>query len=201
MRSKPASTVKANVRVINNLAPGLDYSQVPADFGDPLDAVKPLPATSGMIPRRRTDLNAAFQRRKACRPGRLGTTAEKIYFPTEPGVAVAAWRVLIWQPVDAYYVIVDAKNGTMLWRKNIVDHQTQSATYQIYGNSNAYIDVADNPAPLSPFVGLTPAASQGALISRTNRTLVGNEGTLSFNNNGWINDGANIPTVRDRGRC
>ena len=29
------------------------------------------------------------------------TTAEKMYFPTEPGVAVPAWRVLIWEPSDA----------------------------------------------------------------------------------------------------
>src|SRR5687768_17945877 len=28
------------IRVINNLAPGLEYAQVPTDFGDPLDAVK-----------------------------------------------------------------------------------------------------------------------------------------------------------------
>ena len=43
---------------------------------------------------------------------------------------VAAWRVLIWQPVNAFYVIVDAETGTMLWRKNITEDQTQSATYQ-----------------------------------------------------------------------
>lgn len=31
-----------------------------------------------------------------------------MYFPTEPGVAVPAWRVLIWEHVDAFYGIVDA---------------------------------------------------------------------------------------------
>ena len=73
-----------------------------------------------------------------------------MYFPTEPGVAVPAWRVLIWQPVNAYYVIVDAETGTMLWRKNITEDQTQSATYSVYANPNAMINVADNPFPLTP---------------------------------------------------
>ena len=51
--------------------------------------------------------------------GNWATTAEKMYFPTEPGVAVPSWRVLIWEPRDAYYIIVDAASGEMLWRKNI----------------------------------------------------------------------------------
>src|SRR5262249_48370209 len=32
---------------------------------------------------------------------------------------------------------------------------------------------------------------QGAAIARVNRTLIGNEGALSFNNLGWMTDGAN----------
>ncbi|MBK8303938.1 MAG: hypothetical protein IPK98_11260 [Chloracidobacterium sp.] len=73
-----------------------------------------------------TDIKAVFG------TGDFATTAEKMYFPTEPGVAVPAWRVLIWQPVNAYYVIVDANTGTMLWRKNIGEDQTQAATYNLY---------------------------------------------------------------------
>src|SRR5205085_5667988 len=97
------------------------------------------------------------------------TTAEKIYFPTEPGVAVPAWRILIWQPVNAYYVIVDAATGTMLWRKNITQDQTQSATYNVYANPNAMVNVADNPFPMTP--GPTsPNGAQGAAISRTSIT-------------------------------
>ena len=57
---------------------------------------------------------------------------------------------MIWQPVNAYYVIVDAETGTMLWRKNITEDQTQTATYQIYPNANAMMDSADSPAPLTP---------------------------------------------------
>src|SRR5262249_25022910 len=118
-------------------------------------------------------------------------TAEKMYFPTEPGVAVPAWRVLIWEPIHAYYVIVDASSGTMLWRKNIVEDQTQTATFNVYRNANAYIDVADNAAPFTPGPS-SPDGSKGAIIARQNLSLVGNEGDNSFNNNGWVTDGTNV---------
>ncbi|MGH9947990.1 MAG: M36 family metallopeptidase [Pyrinomonadaceae bacterium] len=182
------------VRVINNLAPGLDYGTVPYDFRDPSDAVraayqyineKPGVEISDLNQKASNDLKTVFGK------GDWATTAEKMYFPTEPGVAVPAWRVLIWQPVDAYYVIVDAETGTMLWRKNITDQQTLPATYQVYNNPNAYMPAADNPAPLSPGPVDPTTGTQGALISRTMVNLIGNEGPLSFNTNGWISDAGN----------
>ena len=140
-------------RVINNLAPGLEYSSLSADFGDPANAVT---AAAGHIKHelRQADLsrNAAESSdiKVTFGQGDWATTAEKMYFPTEPGDAVPAWRVLIWQPVSAYYVVVDAQTGTMLWRKNIGEDQTQAATYQVYTNPNAMINSADNPSPLTP---------------------------------------------------
>ncbi|MEO8648900.1 MAG: M36 family metallopeptidase [Acidobacteriota bacterium] len=181
------------LRVINNLAPGLDYASLSTDFRDPADAVKvaadhidfhPKTSEVAINTADSTDLKAVFG------AGEWATTAEKMYFPTEPGVAVPAWRVLMWQN-PAYYVIVDAETGTVLWHKNITDEQAQSVTYQVYRNSNAFIDVADSPAPLSPGPAIPTLGTQGTLISRVNMTLIGNEGDLSFNNNGWITDGNN----------
>lgn len=183
------------IRVINNLAPGLDYDALSTDFRDPLDAVK---AASGFIGHKlradeqtrnqgsSTDLKSVFG------TGDWATTAEKMYFPTEPGVAVPAWRVLIWQPVNAYYVIVEAENGTMLWRKNITEDQTQAATYQVYSNSNAMAVSAESPAPLTPGPISPALGTQGPLLNRTSITRVGNEAPYTFNNNGWIADGQNI---------
>lgn len=181
------------IRVINNLAPALDYGSLSTNFRDPLDAVRAAAAfihndTSKLDLKKNakesTELRTVFG------TGDYAVTAEKMYFPTEPGVARAAWRVLIWQPVNAYYVIIDAETGTMLWRKNIVQDQTQSATYNVYVNSNAMMNVAHNPFPFSP--GPTsPNGVQAAGISRTQITLVGNESPYTFNNNGWINDGVN----------
>lgn len=186
------------IRVINNLAPGIDHSQVPTKFNDPLEAVRVAaghirheirPTDIARVDAESTDLKVVFG------GGDWATTAEKMYFPTEPGVAVPAWRILIWRPVNAYYVIVDAETNVVLWHKNIVDDQTLSATYQVYRNTNAYTDFADAAAPLSPYGG--PASdpgtgTQGALISRSNVSLIGNEGPLSFNNNGWIDDANNF---------
>ena len=182
------------IRVINNLAPGMDYNSLSTDFGDPSEAVK-FAATFIGHEMRASDTarneSASSDLKTVYGQGDWATTAEKMYFPTEPGVAVPAYRVLIWQEVDSYYVIVDAHTGAMLWRKNISEDQTQTATYQVYNNANSYFGAADSPAPLSP--GPTnPITTQGALATRSNVTLIGNEGPLSFNNNGWITDGANI---------
>jgi hypothetical protein len=68
----------------------------------------------------------------------------------------------------------------MLWRKNITEDQAQPATYNVYRNANAYIDVADNPAPYTPGP-ISPDGSQGSIIFRENLTLIGNEGSNSFN--------------------
>jgi hypothetical protein len=179
------------IRVINNLAPGLDYGSLSTEFGDPLDAVK---KAAGYINVDADSLNlarndAASNNLKATfGTGDSATTAEKMYFPTEPGVAVPAWRVLIWQPVNAFYIIVDAESGEMLWRKNITEDQTQAATYSVYVNPNAMINVADNPFALTP--GPTaPNGTQGAAIPRTSVSRIGNEAPYTFNNNGWISDG------------
>lgn len=186
------------IRVIKNLAPGLDNANVSTEFGDPLSAVqKASEHIDHTLRPQDTSRNdgASTELRVVFGEGDWATTAEKMYFPTEPGVAVPAWRVLIWRPVNAYYVIVDANTETVLWHKNITDDQTQSATYNIYANPASRINAADHAAPLSPYIS-NPAndptvGAQGTLGSRTNITLIGNEGPLSFNNNGWITDGGN----------
>ena len=179
------------IRVINNLAPGLEYETLSTDFQNPLDAVK---AAAAHIKLDAGNLDLARDEAKSdglkqtFGAGDSATTAEKMYFPTEPGVARAAWRVLIWQPVSAFYVIVDAETGAMLWRKNITEDQTQAATYSVYTNSNAMINVADNPFPMTPGP-VSPNGTQGAAISRTSVSRIGNEAPYTFNNLGWITDG------------
>ncbi len=182
------------IRVINNFAPVIDESAVSADFGDPAAAVRIAAAHIGDDRLAQAELavdGALSSGTKAVfGPGISSPKAEKTYFPTEPGVVVPAWRVLIWHPANAFYVIVDAKTGTMLWRKNLTEDQTQPATYNVYANPNAMVKVADNPFPMTP--GPTaPTGVQGTAISRTLVTRVGNESPYEFNNLGWITDGNN----------
>ena len=193
--SVKAGFTKSNeiVRVINNLAPGLDKNSISRDFGDPHAAFHaaarliehPVTQEEAAIDTERTDANkVAFGR------GEWDPTAEKIYFPTEPGVVVPAWRVLIWEREDAYYVIVDAADGTMLWRKNITDSQSQAASFKVWTNPNAMVNLAESPFPMTPGPN-TLTGAQGSPLARELVTRVGNESPYTFNNNGWINDGAN----------
>jgi Fungalysin metallopeptidase (M36)/FG-GAP-like repeat len=185
----------AMFRVINNLAPGLEYETLSKEFGNPADAVsraafylnydlKDSERTANA--QASTDLKAVFG------SGDWATTAEKMYFPVELGVARPSWRVLIWQPVKAYYVIVDAETGTMLYRENITKDQTQAATYNVYANSNTILKSMVNPSPLAAPGLIDPTlGTQGALQPRTDVTLIGNEAPNTFNNLGWITDGTN----------
>jgi hypothetical protein len=183
------------VRVVNSLAPGVETANVSTDFGDPANAVK---AAADAV---NHDLNpsdltqakslSGDDKKIAFGTGDWATTAEKMYFPVEPGVAIPAWRVLIWEAQSAFYVIVDAETSTMLWRKNITEDQTQPATYSIYANPNAMINVADSPSPLTPGPDNPALGTQGTPINRTEVTLVGNEAPYTFNNKGWITDGNN----------
>jgi hypothetical protein len=181
-------------RVVNNLASGADDSAVSENFGDPLAAVEnaagfinyQLKDADRQLNSASTDLKAVFG------TGDWATTAEKMYFPIEGGVLRPSWRVLNWQKGDAYYVIVDAETGTMLYRENITYSQTQPATYNVYANTNSLIKLMANPAPLPAPGLLNPAlGTQGTLQPRTNVTLIGNEAPYTFNNLGWITDGAN----------
>lgn len=185
------------IRVLNDMTPGIDYGSASSDFGDPLAAVNRAylyinkdPGAESLVrnDKTSTDLKTVYGQ------GDWATTAEKMYFPTEVGVVRPAWRVLIWLPVNAFYVIVDAETGTMLSRENITADQTQSATYNVYTNPVAYVNSADSPAPLSPYPGNDPGtATQGTFLPRNNVTRIGNEAPNPGQNNlGWITDGANI---------
>ncbi len=183
------------IRVINNLAPGLDYSNVSAEFGDPVTAMK-LAADNlswelkadELVP---SDAVSTSLKVKFGNGSDFSNTAEKMYFPTEPGVAVPAWRALIWEKVNAYYVIVDAVNGTVLWRKNLTNDQTQAATYWVYSSTSNLGKAMNSPAAFFPGPTDPTSNAQGVLGTRTGVTLIGNEGPLSFNNLGWMTDGTN----------
>jgi hypothetical protein len=180
----------ALIRTISNLAPDVDAAALDTDLGDARDAVRAALAAvavdAGHAPltvRSRSADGAVVTLEHAALDSPL--RAEAMYFPIEAGVARLAWRVLVQQPGQAWYVIVDARTGRLLWRKSITEHQTQSATFSVYTGAD--------PAPAWP--GPTaPGAAEPALVARVNRTLVGNESPNSFNNNGWINDGGQTTT-------
>src|SRR5262249_28493720 len=48
---------------------------------------------------------------------------EAIYFPVEQGSLTKAWSMVLWEDNPAYYTIVSANDGALLWRKNITNDQ------------------------------------------------------------------------------
>jgi subtilisin-like proprotein convertase family protein len=104
------------------------------------------------------------------------------YFPLETGVASLSWVMTLWQDSPTYYIAVGADAGDLLYRKNMVEEQTQPATYVVYDS--------DSPAPLSPsldFLSATIPSAQGAAVPRTSYTLIDE---LAANNDPWLPDGA-----------
>jgi subtilisin-like proprotein convertase family protein len=110
--------------------------------------------------------------------------AELLYFPWDAGLATLAWSMILWEDSPAYYTLVDAQEGMVVWRKNLLNEQTQPATYVVYD--------ADSPAPLSPSTALPGSGIQGAAIARSIFTLISE--LPAFNNLGWMTDGVNTTT-------
>ncbi len=112
--------------------------------------------------------------------------AELQYFPLDAGLATLAWSMMLIQDQSAYYTLVDAEveEVGVLWLKNLVNDQTQTASYAVYND--------DSPAPLSPTSALPGSGIQGAPIPRTLFTLISE--LPAFDNLGWLTDGVNTTT-------
>ena len=107
-----------------------------------------------------------------------------LYFPLASGAARLAWATEIWGDPDVFLILLDAEDGSVLFRKNLTNYQTQPATYRVYA--------ADSPAPLSPTPVLPGEGTQAPFIAPTVQTLVGNESPNTFNNLGWMTDGTSL---------
>jgi hypothetical protein len=166
--------------------PGLSAAEAVAAAADAL-GMKAAPSDLVLLEAAAGGAGGIFEREPFSRE----TKVELVYFPLGLGAIELAWSMVLWGEVDAYYMLVSAEDGLLLFMKNITEHQTQSATYEVYRNINAFIDLADSPAPLTPGPTDPNVGEQGALLTRELVTLIGNEGALSFNDNGWITDGAN----------
>lgn len=128
-------------------------------------------------------------------PGPLDepTRTRLMYFPVVPGHAVLAYAMTLWEPVNAYYVFVDANTGALLWRKNISQDQQTAYTYNIYNNDSPTPSAPVRSSLISP-TNTTATEPQPPGISRTDLTLISES---AFDNLGWIPDsaGPNAPTT------
>lgn len=197
------------VRTTGNLVPGLDYDSISGRDSRLLSALAGLQNAAGTDEGLSEEAAAAI----ASGAGTIGmtvdpaelvlkqvsedglsyvfeagpfaadVTAELVYFPVVEGEAVLAWSMTLWQDVPAFYTLVSADDRSLLWRKNITEEQTQSATYSVYND--------DSPAPLSPSNASPGVNVQAAAIPRTVFSLVSEHPS---NNLGWLADGVTTTT-------
>src|SRR2546429_3344226 len=174
--------------IVSEIVPGLDPTTLGAPRLSPEQAIQ-LAADNigerlGPVPARIERSADGFTHRFERGPFADDITVELMVFPLGPAKGVLAWRVLLWQALAAYYVVVDDASGLVLFRKNITADQSQTATFDVYAS--------DSPAPLSPSNATPGSGIQGAATSRTRFSLVSE--LPDFDNLGWIPDGSSVTT-------
>ena len=176
------------VRTTGQLATGLSVASLRTDPRfNAADAIERAAAHVGWtVPAYSVTETSADQAGRAVlsSPALHGTArAWLMYFPFESGLARLAWATEIVGEVDGFLILLDAEDGTVLFRKNLTSYQSQAVTYNIYND--------DSPAPASPSTATPDNHLQAPFIPRVNRTLIGNEAPYTFNTLGWMTDGMN----------
>ncbi len=114
--------------------------------------------------------------------------SELVLFPLAPGFAVPAWSQIVFLrgPAD-WYLLVDARTGTLLYRKNIrSDLSGQEARFGVYTQASGV--PADSPAPASPSPAVPGAGTQFPGIARNIESMQARQNPVA-SPLGWIPDG------------
>ncbi len=177
------------VRTMGLIAPGLDASSLPTSPSIQASQAVAIAATS--VGWNLSESTLAMKgsdddgRRVEFDRGSMAGDASAwlVYFPISMGIARLAWATQIIGDPDGFLTLVDAADGTILFRKNLTNYQTQSITLNVY--------TSDSPAPSSPTSAVPGANFQAPFVPRQSVTLIGNEGPNGFNSLGWLPDGIN----------
>jgi len=114
-------------------------------------------------------------------------TSKLVYFAAAPGVLIPAWSQIVFGVNEDWYVLVDARDGTQLWRKQIRnDASTHDARFRVYVQADG-ITPADNPAPQSPSAAVPGGGTQYPEIAPTIVSMFLAQ-NLTASPNGWIDD-------------
>ena len=200
------------VRTVGRILPGID-SRTPPSSGllDPAAAVRRAMLAAGLDPE-----GARLETATVAPDGRSwevlvansevsrAVRGSLSYFPLAPGVVAPAWSLVLNTRSDAdWYLLVDARHGTLLYRKNIrTNASTQQARFSVYTQSGGL--PADSPAPASPVTVPPGAGTQFPEIARNTESMLSVQ-NLTASPNGWIADGGstttgnNVDAYLDRG--
>jgi len=190
------------IRTVGLLVPGVDKSTLSTD-----NIIKPGQALASALSTVNINLDAdsmtetksdqASHRMEVATSnsqikGEVGSNL--VYFPLAPGVLVPAWsQVAFTSGTGDWYTLVDARTGTLLWRKNIRSHfaSTQEARFSVYVRGDG--KTPSSPAPHSPTTVNPGDGTQFPEISRTTVNMLAVQ-NLVASQNGWIPDGGNTTT-------
>ena len=114
-------------------------------------------------------------------------TSKLVYFAVAPGVLIPAWSQTVFGVENDWYVLVDARDGTQLWRKNIRSHaSTHDARFRVYVQADGSTP-ADSPAPQSPSAAAPGGNTQFPEIAPSIVSMFFAQ-NLTASPNGWIDD-------------
>lgn len=129
--------------------------------------------------------NGLSSKVKTDNPQAASAESKIVYFPVAPGIVIPAWSQTIWGKNADYYALVDATDGTLLFRKNIrAEQTTQEARFRVYVQADGSTP-ADSPSPLSPTPMTAGFQPPSILPSVVNMLTVQN---TTASPNGWIDD-------------
>jgi len=132
------------------------------------------------------DLELVFDHPQVRRP----VASRRVLFPVAPGAVVPAWAQVILAGGDAdAYVVTDARDGTLLWRKDLrLAASTEEARFRVYARA-ADGRPLDSPAPASPTAAAPGSGTQAPEVARTTLAMSA-VADATASPDGWIPDGA-----------
>ncbi len=165
---------------VNLISPQEALQSAMASVGVKLDATNIEPINS--------EPNNLKTRLKVNNPAITDTVNSSIvYFPTALGILIPAWSQVIFGTDADYYTIIDATDGTLLYRKNIrAESSRQDARFRVYVQADGFTP-ADSPSPQSPSLALIGAGTQPDKIVPTIVSMLAAE-NMTASPDGWIDD-------------
>jgi hypothetical protein len=182
------------------LAPsGPRQAPAPGRFSEPRDAVRAALAAIGLEagPDMRFEARSpdgrAWEITGAHPEVARAIRGSLVYFPLGSGALAPAWsQIVLTRSHSDWYLVVDATDGTLLYRKNLrVAASTQAARFSVHTQPGGV--PADSPAPLSPSTAAPGAGTQAPGIARTIEAMLAVQ-DANASPNGWIPDGGTTTT-------
>ena len=188
------------IRTLGALVPKSDLAEPLVNLASPEQSLASAMATVGLT----LNVSAMSSKKQDPAGNRLSVTANHpkisgpadshlVYFPLAPGTLIPAWSHIVFtRDAHDWYMLVDARTGALLWRKNIrADASTQDARFNVYVQGDGKTP-SENPAPATSVV--TPGSgTQFPGIARTTVSMSAVQ-NLTASPNGWIDDGGNTTT-------